>query len=869
MSLGKEYEKEQMDRILKFEKALTPEGRFRLRGKLREAKALTKLLSKPREKRTKKDKEEIQEYYSKLSNAVRVSQLGMKPTHQNMKAIGEEEHQLAKLVQASKVYSDHRYGGLSHEQAEKLTNEYINNQEEGHPNLEGWKMDGDLTNRFGGEDSNYRGAVFEKDGKAFSAFRGTKFGLSEFGAEDVALDADIISSGKVPRHPQISQADQMVKEAVEKYGRTNVKTGGYSLGGFKAIHSGNMNRVDSVSFNPLTQGNAILDDSSHPMGIKHRIIKTPDDFASLNAGALKAKYPNRYDIKSVGSHADIKYGEGWRIPFTDIDTGFSPSNIKSYAEHTHKLGNFVEDHKLRNDEHTAYYRHMERGVNQKTKHHHLERFKNMVEHNGEPEEGFVIPESNIGIDDEPDTLIDRRTRPPTRNPLREDRLRARGFSVDAPIVESRRKRIQVVDKKRLEMLKRKRQIGFKEATDKRQQLQNELDDLNERYNPETFNDEDWNKTAKERLDTAKGTAREAQAKAQVMEVNRDLERRSTLKSMLSKPKPKMDNRPFTEAETERWINEKLPVRFKLPPTEKIPPQLPTTGIPFSNQRPDIAQQFTTEPPQRKKMSFTEYANERNVSATDKNKYLWEQSGGTLNEAEKSGYDKILGKEDVGINEKELNDFKELGRQDRQNHLDNIENQARGDFNILEQAQNATGRSGEGIFTDGLATGFKRMGVGTAKGVAQLGKEGLKGAGFGLAGTGLRKYGEYSTGIKLNKPEANLVDATLSAGMYSRYLGGSTLKGGLAGLGSTAIGMGTEYGTTKGLEKLGVSKSVAKGVGATTGGVASGASFVGLSSALGADALLGAEAGAELGLPGILIGGAVGGIIGLGSYFASK
>ena len=40
-------------------------------------------------------------------------------------------------------------------------------------------------------------------------------------------------------------------------------------------------------------------------------------------------------------------------------------------------------------------------------------------------------------------------------------------------------------------------------------------------------------------------------------------------------------------------------------------------------------------------------------------------------------------------------------------------------------------------------------------------------------------------------------------------------------------------------------------------------------ALGADALLGAEAGSELGPLGILAGGAVGGLIGLGSYLASK
>ena len=793
--------------------------------------------------------QEINEYYSKLSNAVRISQLGNKPSHQNMRAIGEEEHQLAKLVNATKVYSNHRYDGLTHEQAMDLTNEYLSTQSEGHPDLQGWSMDGDLTNRFGGEDNNYRGAVFKKDGKAFSAFRGTKFGVSEFGAEDLALDADIIRTGKVPKHPQISQAEQMVRETVEKYGRENTKTGGYSLGGFKAIHAGNQNRVDSITFNPLTQGDALLEDSGHPMGVKHRIIKTPDDFASLNAGGLKGKYPNNYDIKSVGSHSDVKYGEGWRVPFTDIDTGFSPANMKSYVEHTHKLDNFVEDHKPRNEEETALYRHLERGVSGKIKHHHLERFNEMIEHNGEQRPRFVIPEQ---LPDEPDTLIDKRTLP-SRNPVREDRLRARGFSVDAPIPERKRVRTKVRDIKSIETQKKKRQYVLDEEKAKRKELQDEFDELNSRYNEDNFNDEVWNRTAKESLEEAKGTAREARVRGEIGVVNRDLARKNELKSMLSKPEPKLDTRPFTESQINKYVNQ-LEVQFKLPPTQKQtfeerPPEL--------IRKPPREEPFLQEP-QSQKLSFTDYAKKNNISETDKNKYLWKKSGGELTTEEQAGYDENLGKDDVKIDDKELNDFKELPPENRQYHLDNIENTSRKDFNFLEQAQNATARGGEGLFNDGLATGFKRIGLSSAKGL-----------GFGLAGTGLRKYGEYATGQKLNKTEATLADSALSAGLYSRYLGGSAVKGGLAGLGSTAIGLGTEVGTRKGLEALGVSKKVASGVGATTGGVASGASFVGLSSALGADALLGAEAGAELGPVGILAGGVVGGLIGLGSWLVSK
>ena len=270
-----------------------------------------------------------------------------------------------------------------------------------------------------------------------------------------------------------------------------------------------------------------------------------------------------------------------------------------------------------------------------------------------------------------------------------------------------------------------------------------------------------------------------------------------------------------------------------------------------------------------KLNFTDYSNKNNIGQTDKNKFLWEKSGGKLSTTELDGYDKDIGKNNVGIDDKELNEFKDLAPTERQNHLDNMENLARGDFNVLEQAQKATGRSSQGMFTDGLATGFKRLGLTTAKGLGNLGLEGAKGIGFGVGASSLRQYGEYQSGIKLDKTQANIVDATLSAGMYSRYLGGSLVKGGVAGGLSTAIGMGTEYGTTKGLEALGVSDNTSKAVGATTGGVASGASFVGLSSALGADALLGAEAGSELGPLGILAGGAVGGLIGLGSYLASK
>lgn len=928
MTFGKEYEKEQLDRILKFEKALTPEGRFRLRGKLREARALAKLLSKPPKKRTKEDKEDTQEYYSKLANSVRISQLGYRPTHQNMKAVGEEEHQLAKLVEASKVYSEHRYGGVPHEQAEKLTNEYINTQGEGHANLEGWKLNGDLTNKYGGEDNNYRGAIFEKgvegNKKAFAAFRGTKFSPTPFGAEDLALDAEIVSSGKVPSHPQISQANQMVKEAVGAYGKKNVKTGGYSLGGFKGIHAGNQNGVDSITFNPLTQGNALLDDSVHPMGILHRIIRTPDDVASLNSGSLQAKYSNKYDIKSVGAHTDIKYGEGWKVPFTDIQTGFSPQNVKAYMEHPHKHINFIEDHKPRNEEHTALYRHMERAVNMHQKHHHLSRFKEMLEHNQGEEnlptlddfetesrtaedimgglrdtEGMGTPQSlvpkaeplrqerlrarkgiPVQLPDEPDTLIDSRTRP-----AREEKLRSLGYDVDDPVpIERKLVLTKVPDPKSIELEQKKREYRFKEATDKRAELQKQFDELNERYNPETFNDEDWNKTAKERLEATKGTNREAIAKAQVKQVNRDLAEKSRLKSMLEKAAPKMEEGAFTEGQIDKYISRAMMPKVKLPPTTRDAPRPLNFGQPASNQRQrdepfldDFEPEPEPEPPKPKpianigeaniggKMSFTDYANDRGVAESDKNKYLWEQSGGELTDAEKGGYDKPLGKADVGIDEPELEDFRGLGRSDRQNHLDNIENKTRGDFNFLEQAQNSAGRTSKGIFTDGLATGALRA----AKGIAEFGKEGVKGFGFGLAGTAMRKYGEEQTGVKLNKTEANLADSTLAAGMYSRYLGTGAVKGGIAGFSSTAIGMGTEYGTTKGLEALGVSKKVAKPTGAATGGAASGASFIAISEAIGADAALGTELGIEGGPFGMAIGAVVGGVIGLGSYFMGK
>ena len=310
MSLGANYEEEQLDKIRKFEEALTPATRYKMRGKFREARALAKLLSVPKKDRTKKEEDDIDNYYSKLSNAVRISQLGMKPTHQNMKALGDEYHQKAKLVEATKVYSDHRYGGLDHESAEKLTNEYLNTKGEGHADTSKWSLDGDLTDKYGGEGNNYRGAVFKNEnGEVFAPFRGTKFGLHEFGAEDLALDGEITFGGKVPNHPQLSQADEMIKQTIEKYGRPNVKTGGYSLGGFKGIHAGNENRVDSITFNPLTQGTVLLDESNTPMSVNHKIIRTPDDIPSLNAGALKGKYPNRYDISSVGAHENVKYLE--------------------------------------------------------------------------------------------------------------------------------------------------------------------------------------------------------------------------------------------------------------------------------------------------------------------------------------------------------------------------------------------------------------------------------------------------------------------------------------------------------------------------------------------------------------------------------
>ncbi len=356
---GKGYNLEYLDKINKFENSLSKNTRARLRDKLRETKALAALLAKPRKKRTKDENEKINNYFNNLQTVTRVSLLGDTPTHKSMENIGTEYHQAAKLTEASKVYSEARLRGESHTNAKAQTEAYLQDKQLGHPDLKGWEMDGDLTKEFGGRQNNYRGAVFHNpsENQTRVSFRGTKFGTTNFGLEDLALDADIVKNGVVPNHPQVREANLLTKKAIEKYGRSGTKTTGYSLGGFKGINAGNENNIGSITFNPLTQGDALLNDSVPQEDSIHKIIKTVDDVPSLNSGSLKAKYAEEgnYDISTLGSHDDLKIKQGWKIPFTDYDTGISAENLKEYGEHSHKMSNFVEDHRSRLNDTTGLY----------------------------------------------------------------------------------------------------------------------------------------------------------------------------------------------------------------------------------------------------------------------------------------------------------------------------------------------------------------------------------------------------------------------------------------------------------------------------------------------------------------------------------
>ena len=385
-----------------------------------------------------------------------------------------------------------------------------------------------------------------------------------------------------------------------------------------------------------------------------------------------------------------------------------------------------------------------------------------------------------------------------------------------------------------------------------QELQKELNDLNNQFTD--FNEEDFEKTSKEAIETFKGTNKEAKVKAELMSVRRDRARQKSLTEQLTKSKKILT--PKTRAEMiglkkktnpplERKTNSS---RFLEQQTNRLENQLEITP-----------EQSAPQPEQvTNKGSFTEWANNNNVEPTNHKKTLWKLSGGELTENEKQGFNENDNQTFSDI--ENLSDFSDKSLNERNEELTQ---QSETQKNMETEIDN--------LDKVNIRAGGKSYGMEIARGIhptnLALGYFTGKAA-DSIMNNYINKYLPNQS-----EPLKTVETGAIAGGLTSTLLGTALLPETLAGGAGYLTQKYATEGIYKGLKDIGASDDVA-GVGASTAGGSLAGGVGGFLGAFAAGALAGGEEGSIAGL-GVasaetgLIGAAIGGVIGLGSYAWGK
>ena len=114
---------------------------------------------------------------------------------------------------------------------------YLNQAEANTHSTKKWKVDREIT-ALGGK----RLLVTVNRSKREVAINiaGTKLSYDPHGIDDVGLDIQMINGKEVTNHPQIVEGLRVVQAVKHKYHGYSVEINGFSLGGGKAIHLGNI-----------------------------------------------------------------------------------------------------------------------------------------------------------------------------------------------------------------------------------------------------------------------------------------------------------------------------------------------------------------------------------------------------------------------------------------------------------------------------------------------------------------------------------------------------------------------------------------------------------------------------------------------------
>ena len=194
----------------------------------------------------------------------------------------------ARLLEAAMVLGRGRNLSVGMDDAQK----YLNREEAGVYSTKKWKVDRKIT-VLGGK----RLLVTVNRSKRTVAINiaGTKLSYDPHGIDDVALDIQMVNGKEIDNHPQIVEGLQVVQAVKHKYRGYKIEINGFSLGGAKAIHIGNIEGIPTFTFNPHTISMWLLNSVPHP-GITHHIYRTHHDFPSRGGYVLMNQYPGNYEV---------------------------------------------------------------------------------------------------------------------------------------------------------------------------------------------------------------------------------------------------------------------------------------------------------------------------------------------------------------------------------------------------------------------------------------------------------------------------------------------------------------------------------------------------------------------------------------------
>lgn len=808
--------------------------------------------TKKQKEKEKKTKEKINQKLGQLINNFSLK----KNTDITHTELTPEEMLDAKLTRVSNKY--YKLGGVDSDNY--LAQEGISDD---------WKLDTDLSN-----DKNIV-AVNEKTGKVKVAFRGTD--RNNLG--DLEADARIYM-GTEQNHPHFKEARTTMRDVINKYGKENVSTTGYSLGGNKSWLMGNEFGVNSTGFNSFIGKNIVKRPDIYTEGAEHIIIRTQDDLPSIQTAYLEGK--NNTEVKVVETR------------------GGNSNALNPYKAHADT--NFIsnEGRSGNMDNQGALAEKMSNLANHAVKHGELRTLDEMTAIN---KRYIVKGDIDKGI---PDRI------------LTEAEFKARGDRIGAQLDQlSAQNKLTLRD--RLEAKQRARQqrdmdfetrgddydFGLNPEEDtplinrndprykaqKKPNYQGELDRqakaLPKQHAPKQPIPKDIAEELGNNLPSHNNDGMpipdrpmNIRKQTQALEASYDfLNSRSSkggykfaperdtlgdeiraLERQIGLDKPTTRTRTKTLGTNQRAEMKGLRSKTK-PPLER--PNSKSRALEQQTQRleNEIMEDTTPQAQQAQptaEQSFTEWANANNVEPTNHKKTLWEKSGGKLTEAEKQGYNPE--EEQIFGDTQDLNDFVSEDQEGRQKILDEH-----------SQAQNQMETELNGLDTAGIRAGGKSYGMEIARGIHPTNL--ALGYLTGVAADGIMK--KYVDKIIPDQPEPLRTAETgaIAGGLTSTLLGTAFLPEAVAGAAGYETQKYATEGIYKGLKTLGASEDVSEGVADTGGGVAAGG-VAGFLGAFAAGAATGAEEGgiAGLGVASLetgAIGAGIGGLIGLGSYAIGK